>query len=149
MHIESKEPKLTFWRLYWWFVAVLSLQILGLIPLAYFSAGRLPWVIVEAALLFEVFVFPVSYLLAGLLVWTEAKRKVLHWQISPSHVEVFRGNKLLLSLPWPDVLGVTFRRGIMGLKVHRFLPTAFYLKGIIQSEFDQVEATRRAGLSKE
>lgn len=144
MRIESKEPKVTFWRLYWWFVALLSLQILGVIPLTYFSAGRLPWVIVEAALLFEVFVFPMAYLIAGLLMWMEPKRKEFHWQISPTHVEVWRGEKLVDSIPWSDVVAVKFRWKTVGLKLHRFLPALCCVRGISKEEYEKVEAVRQA-----
>lgn len=146
MRIECKETTLTFWRVYWWLVAGLSLNFLGLLPVIYFSTGRLPRVIVETALLMEVFIFPIAYLAAGLLMWMEPKRKTYLWQVSPTHVDVYLREKLVVSIPWNKVVEVKFRWNMVGLKLFRFWPAVCWVHGISKEEYEKVEAIRRASV---
>ncbi|RBP40508.1 hypothetical protein DES53_108215 [Roseimicrobium gellanilyticum] len=144
MRIESKNPNLTFWSAYWWLVACLSGIFLGLLPVIYFSTGRLPRIIVEVVLLMEVFIFPIAYLAAGLLMWADPKRKTYLWQVSPTHVDVYLREKLIVSIPWNEVVEVKFRWNMVGLKLFRFWPAVCWVHGISKEEFDKIEAVRRA-----
>ncbi|QIF01560.1 hypothetical protein [Roseimicrobium sp. ORNL1] len=146
MRIESK--RLTFWRAFWLFLAGLSLLLVGLLSIPFFSLRHFPVSVVKVIVLAELFYILQAYLMARY--WMRVQSKSLfHWQVTPTYVEVHCGERMLISIPWRDVSDVTFTRGVMRLKLDlpRFRFDGFFLKGIKRCEFERVEALRRTSES--
>jgi hypothetical protein len=140
MRIESK--RLSFWQAFWLFLAGLSLFNAGLLSIMFFSVRHFPLSVVKVIVLAELFFILQAYLMARY--WTRVQSKSLfHWQVTPTYVEVHCGERMLIAIPWRDVSEVIFTRGVMRLKLTFPKFDGFFLKGITQSQFEQVEAIHR------